>query len=219
MRWLLCCGLLLGIAGGAYPAIAAQPADGPGCIGVMAEECVRWLRATMTLNENFLVGGMAHRHDTDVNSRPIGDQVVSVYAQLPGELYAFVIVLHLRPDDTVERVESNLLHDLLTVDTERLYDQSKLYDIVWRLVGRRCPGIGKLDLYRFVENSVKPRIIHQRRDFSSGINGLHRITSHAAGVPYCGGVALGYTHIFEWRGSKDLEAAAKVTESVAIELQ
>jgi len=220
MRWLLRCGLLLGIAGGAHPApaIAVQPADGPGCIGVMAEECVRWLRATMTLNENFLAGAMAHRHDTDVNGRPIGGGVVTIYAQLPGELYAFVIALHLRPDDTVQRVRSSLLHDLLTVDTERLYDQSRLYEIVWRLVGRRCPGIGKLDLYRFFENSVKPRITRQRRDFSSGINGLHRILSHAAGVPYCGGVSLGYTHILEWRGAKDLEAAAKATETVAIEL-
>src|SRR5712691_1140940 len=86
MRWLLRCGLLLGIAGGTYPvpAIAAELADGPGCIGVMAEECVRWLRATMTLNENFLVGAMAHRHDTDVNGRGIDGGLVTVYAQLPG---------------------------------------------------------------------------------------------------------------------------------------
>ena len=69
MRWLLRCGLVLGMAAGAHPApaIAAQAADGPGCIGVMAEECVRWLRATMTIDENFLVGSMAHRHETDVN--------------------------------------------------------------------------------------------------------------------------------------------------------
>src|SRR5947207_2648624 len=121
MRWLLLCGLLLGISGGAYPApaIAAGPAEGPGCVGVVAEECVRWLRATMTLDENFLVGAMAHRHDTDVNGRPIGGGFVTVYAQLPGELFSFVILLHLRPDDTVERVESNLLHDLLTVESER----------------------------------------------------------------------------------------------------
>src|SRR5260370_28260059 len=123
MRWLVRCGLLLGIAGGPYPvpAIAAELADGPGCIGVMAEECVRWLRATMTLNENFLVGAMAHRHDTDVNGRPIGGGVVTVYAQLPGELYAVVIALHLRPDATGERVRSRLWHDVCSGDTERVY--------------------------------------------------------------------------------------------------
>src|SRR5258706_8723327 len=106
MRWLLLCGLLLAIASGhSAPATAAQPADGPGCVGVMAEECVRWLRATMTLDENFLAGAMAHRHDTDVNGRPIGGGFITVYAQLPGELFAFVILLRLLPDDTVQRVE------------------------------------------------------------------------------------------------------------------
>ena len=221
MRWLLLCGLALGIAGGAHPApaIAAPPADGPGCIGVMVEECVRWLRATMTIDGDFLVGAMAHRHDMDVNGRPIGGGLVSVYAQLPGELYNFVILLHLRPDDTVQRVESNLLHDLLTTGTERFYDQSKVYDIVWRLLGRRCPGISKIDLYRFFENLVKPRITRQRQDLSSGINGLHRIWSRATGVPYCGGVTFAYTHLLEWRGAKDPEAAAKATESVSIALQ
>ncbi len=221
MRWLLLCGLVFGIFRGTLwsPAMAAQPADGPGCIGVMVEECVRWLRATMTLDENLLVGAMAHRRDMDVNGRPIGGGLVSVYAELPGELFNFVFLLHLRPDDTVQRVESNLLHDLLTTGTERLYDESKFYDIVWRLLGRRCPGIGKLDLYRFFENSVKPRITRQRQDFSSGLNGLHRIWSRATGVPYCGGVIFAYTHLLEWRGTKDPEAATKATETVSIELQ
>ena len=73
MRWRLLCGLALGIAAGAHAAaIAAQPADGPGCVGVRAEECVRWLQATMTIDANFLATAMAHRHESDVNGRPIG---------------------------------------------------------------------------------------------------------------------------------------------------
>jgi hypothetical protein len=221
MRWLLLCGLALGIAAGAppAPASAAQPADGPGCLGVTVKECVRWLRATMTIDQNFLADTMAHRHDTDVNGRPIGSGLVTVYAKLPGELDAFVLLLHLRPDDTVRSVESNLLHNLLTARTEQFYDQSKLYDIVSRLLGRRCPGIRKIELYQFFENSLKPRIAHQQQDLSTGLNGLHRIVWHAAGVPYCGGVTLAYTHLIEWRGSKDPEAAAKRTQFSSIELQ
>ncbi len=186
MRWLLLCGLALGIAAGApsAPASAAQPADGPGCLGVTVEECVRWLRATMTVDQNLLAASMAHRHDTDVNGRPIGNGLVTVYAKFPGELDAFVFLLHLRPNDTVQSVESNLLQNLLTARTEQFYDQSKLYDIVSRLVGRRCPGIGKIELYRFFENSVKSRITRQQQDLSTGLNGLHRIVSHTAGVPY-----------------------------------
>jgi hypothetical protein len=221
MRWLVLYGLALGIWAFAYSAAAnaAQPADGPGCLGVTAEECVRSLRATMTLNENFLAGAMAHRHDTDVNGRPIGGGFVTVYAKLPGEFDQFVLLLHLAPDDRVQRVESNLLHNLIDAQTERSYDASKLYDIASRLLGRRCPGIGKIELYRFFENSVKPRITQQRQDYSSGLNGLHRILWHAAGVPYCGGVALAYSHVLEWRGSNEPAAAAKRTQFSSIELQ
>jgi len=221
MRWLRLCCLLLGLAACTLsaPAVAVQPADGPGCLGVTAEECVRWLRTTMTLDENFLANAMAGRHQVDVNGRPVGGGLVTVYAKLPGELDAFVILLHLRPDDTVQSVESNLLVNLLAYRTEQIYDQSRLYDIVWRLLGRRCPGITKIDLYRFFENSVKPRVIHQQEDLSGGLNGLHRAVSHAAGVPYCGGVALAYTNLLQWRGGQDPKAVAKRTQFSSIELR
>jgi len=52
-----------------------------------------------------------------------------------------------------------------------------------------------------------------------GINGLHRILWHAAGVPYRGGVTLAYSQVFEWRGSNDPEAAAKRKQFASIELQ
>jgi hypothetical protein len=220
MRWLRLCGLLIWLMAGALsaPAVAAQPADGPGCIGVGAEECIRWLRATMTLDESFLADAMARRHQTDVNAKPLAG-LVTVYAKLPGQLDAFVILLHLRPDDTVQSAESNLLLNLLGYQTEQVYDQSRLYDIVWRLLGRRCPGITKIDLYRFFENSVKPRITREQQDYSGGLNGLHRVVSHAAGVPYCGGVSLGYTNLLQWRGGESPQAAAKKTQFSSIELQ
>jgi hypothetical protein len=221
MRWPLFRHLAIAIAACALsePAVAVQPADGPGCIGVAAEECVRWLRATMLLNENSVAESMARRHQTDVNGRPLGGGFVTVYARLPERMEQFVILLHLRPDDTVERAESNLLHNLIEAHTEAVYDSSELYEIVWRLLGRHCPGISKLDLYRFFKNSVKPRITHQQEDFSSGLNGLHRVVSHADGVPYCGGVTLAYTNLLQWHGGNNPEAAAKKTQFSSIELR
>jgi hypothetical protein len=221
MRRLRLCCLVLGLAAGTptASAIAADPADGPGCIGVAAEECVRWLRATMVLDERFVADAMARRHQTDVNGRPLGGGLVTVYGRLPRRMEQFVILLHLRPDDIVRSVESNLLLNLIEVRTEEVYDQSALYDIVWRLIGRRCPGIDKIQLYRFFENSVKPRITHQQEDLSSGLSGLHRIVSHAAGVPYCGGVTLGYTNLLQWRGGKNPAAVAKQKQFSSIELQ
>jgi len=221
MRWPLFRRLAIALAVGTLsaPAVGAQPGDGPGCIGVAAEECVRWLRATMMLNENSVADSMARRHQTDVNGRPLGGGLVTVYARLPERMEQFVILLHLRPDDTVQRAESNLLYNLIEAHTEPAYDRSELYEIVWRLLGRRCPGVTRIDLYRFFENSVKPRITHQPEDPSGGLSGRHRIASHADGVPYCGGVTLGYTNLLEWRGGTNPAAAVKRTQFSSIELQ
>jgi hypothetical protein len=220
MRWLRLCYLVLGLAACARPtaAIAAGPADGPGCLSVTAEECVRWLRATMRLDESFLAASMARRHQTDVNGRPLGGGLVTVNGNLPGRIEPIVILLHLQPDDTVQRVESNLLHSLNNAHTEEAYDQSALYDIVWRLLGRRCSRIGKLDLYRFFENSVKPRLKDEQQDIASGLAGRHRLVSHAAGVPYCG-VAFGYTSLLEWRGAADPRGAKTLKSFASIELR
>lgn len=200
------------------PAIAIGPSDGPGCLGVKAEECVRWLRATMTLDESFVAEAMARRHQVDVNGRPLGGGLVVVNGKLPERPEQFVILLHLRPDDIVRRVESNLTINLIDARTEPDYDRSGLYQIVWRVLGRRCAGLNKLDLFRFFENSVKPRIRQEQQDLSRGLWGLHRVVSHAAAVPYCG-VSFAYTTLTEWRGSAEMKAGRNFREFSSIAVQ
>ncbi|MGE3784744.1 MAG: hypothetical protein AB7H71_18625 [Alphaproteobacteria bacterium] len=181
-------------------------------------ECVAWLRATMALDENSLAQAMARRHEVDVNGRPLGSGLVVLYGRLPERPEQFVLLLRLGPSDTVRRVEANLTVRLTDARTETVYDQSGFYAIVWRVLGRRCPGIAKLDLYRFFENSVKPRIRQEQQDFSKGLWGRHRLISHAAGVPYCG-VSFGYTGMTEWRGSSDIKSGRNFTEFAFIELE
>jgi hypothetical protein len=86
------------------------------------------------------------------------------------------------------------------------------------VLGRRCPGIAKLDLYRFFENTVKPRIRQEQQDLSRGLWGVHRLISHAAGVPYCG-VSFGYTGLTEWRGSSDIRSGRNFTDFASIQLE
>jgi hypothetical protein len=196
------------------PAMAVGPGDGPGCLGVTVAECVAWLRVTMTLDENFL----ARRHEVDVNGQPLGSGLVVVNGRLAGQPEQLVLLLRLGPGDTVRRVEANLRVRLTDARTEAVYDQSGLYEIVWRVLGRRCPGIAKLDLYRFFENSVKPRIRQEQQDLAKGLWGVHRLISHAAGVPYCG-VSFGYTGMTEWRGSSDIRSGRNFTDFAFIELE
>lgn len=225
MRWcrfyLLILAFLAGI--GSSPAHALGPADGPGCVGVALSDCLAWLRATMQLDESGLAGSLARRRQTDVNGRPLGGGLVTVGAKLrgevPGQTDVFTILLHLRPDDTVIGADANLAAGLAGADTEAQYDKSGLYQLLWRLVGRHCPALTKLETYRLFQNQVKPRIADQRQDLSSGLDGLHRILSHTPPVPFCGGVTLSYTSRVEWRGGQNPAAAAKVDRFAYIELR
>lgn len=218
MRCLRLSSFFLALLSGAIAAHATGAAEGPGCLEVRLEQCVGWLRATMQVDESFLASALAQRHQVDVNGRPLGGGLVTVNAKLPDRVDQFVILLHLRPDDTVLRVESNLLVNLIDARTEPVYDRSGFYDIVWRLLGRRCAGLNKLDLYRFFENAVKPRIRQEQKDLASGLWGLHRLVSHAAGAAYCG-VSFTYTNLTEWRGSADMKSGRNFKQFSAIELQ
>jgi hypothetical protein len=219
MRRLVGCVLCLLAAIGSGAARAAGPSDAPGCVGTGVEDCLRSLRATMVLNESFLPGAMARRHQTDVNGRPLGGGMITIYGRLPQRWDQFVILLHLRPDDTVERAESNLLGNLAAARTETSYDASGLYEMTGRLAGRRCSAASRIEIYRFFENVVKPRIARTRQDLSTGLAGLHRVLGHAGPLPFvCGGLTFSYNDRLEWRGNQDPEAAAKKTDFAYFEL-
>jgi hypothetical protein len=217
--WIL--GLAVALAACANPPAgkpATSPADGPGCLGVPAETCVRWLQATMSLDEGFIPAALARRHRVDVNGRPLDGGLITLTGKVPGRLEPLVILIRLRPDDSVVSVEASLPGNLMAARTEDVYDQSGLYEIVSRLLGRRCPGLTRLDLYRFFENSLKPRIVAQRQDVSVGLFGLHKLTSRAADVPYCG-ASFTYTNYTEWHGSAELGAGRTYTGYSSIEVK
>ena len=223
-RALLICALLVTLAGGAAQAqnkIVPNLAEGPGCLGVAAETCVNWLRSTMNLDEGLIAAAMARRHRVDVNGKPLGAGLVSLSGKLPGHLEPMLIVLHLNPDDTVASAEASLLQNLFAAQTEADYDRSALYDMTARLLGRRCPGLVKLELYRFFENSVKPRIVAQKEDQPGRANGAQRVTLRAAGVPYCT-ASFTYVQQVDVRGSgqgKTGKGVSGASSYAAIELQ
>jgi hypothetical protein len=213
VRSLRICGVVaaLAISLAAAPAPAApNPLDGPGCLGVAAEACVRWLQATMWLDETLIAAALARRHRVDVNGRRLGQGLVNLTGRLPERTETLALLLHLNPDDTVASVEAGLMRDLIPSTTETAYDQSGVYEIVARILGHRCPSLTRLDFYRFIENSVKPRMTLERRDLSAGLLGRHRQTARAADLPYCG-ARFTYTTYVEWTGASNMEAGRNVT--------
>jgi hypothetical protein len=224
MRWLAIRGVvavftLWLVPPPAQSAAAANPHDGPGCLGIPAEACVRWLQATMRLDEGLIPAALARRHRVDVNGRPLGaGGLVSLSGRLPGRTETLVMLVRLNPDDTVASVESSLMRDLIPAATEAAYDQSGVYDMVARILGRRCPSLTKLALYQFIENSVKPRIKTDRRDLSAGLLGRHRLTARAADLAYCG-ARFTYTTYVEWTGANSMEAGRNVSGYWSIEVK
>src|SRR5207302_9303966 len=94
MRWVAICGVFAALAACApQPAAkaAANPADGPGCLGVAAETCVRWLQASMNLDEGFIPAALARRHRVDVNGRPLDGGLITLTGKVPGRLDPMVI--------------------------------------------------------------------------------------------------------------------------------
>src|SRR5438094_134419 len=127
----------------AAQAAAPNPLDGPGCLGVPAEACVRWLQATMRLDEGLIPAALARRHRVDVNGRRLGQGLVNLTGRLPDRTETLALLLHLNPDDTVASVEASLMRDLIPSTTEAAYDQSGVYEIVARILGhRRDAGVG-----------------------------------------------------------------------------
>ena len=226
MRWLSICGVvaaLIACVAASPRAASAQtaapnPLDGPGCLGAPAEACVRWLRATMRLDEGLIPAALARRHRVDVNGRRLGPGLVNLTGRLPDRTETLVLLLHLNPDDTVASVEASLMRDLIPSTTEAAYDQSGVYEIVARILGHRCPNLTRLDLYRFIENSVKPRIKTERRDLSAGLLGRHRQSARAADLPYCG-ARFTYTTYVEWTGANNMEAGRNVSGYWSIEMK
>src|SRR5262245_10757772 len=153
---MICGGVLIALMASASPPASAQPvmdpARGPGCLGQKVEACVEWLRATMRLDEGRIASALSRRHMTDVNGRPFGAGLVNLSGRLPGRTQTQVMLLRLAPDDSVASVEASLLGDLIPARAAEAYDQSGVWDIVARILGRRCPGLGRTALYRFVEN-------------------------------------------------------------------
>lgn len=195
-----------------------KPEGGPGCLGVLAEACVRWLQTTTALDERFIPSSMARRHQVDVNGKPLSSGLIALSGHLPDRLESMLIVIRLNTNDTVASVEWSLLDNLVTAQTEQGYDTTAVYDVVARILGQRCPSLARLGLYRFVENSVLPKLTMTQQDLAGGLSGLHRRVWHAADVPYCG-ARFSYTAFYEWRGTKVLESGRDISGYWSIEVK
>jgi len=168
----------------AAPAAHASPT---GCIGQDIHVCAATF-SQFTRRQAFgddLERQLARNARIDVNGRPIGTGMVTLFGNAP-QGGNFMLSANLDKNNRVTSANISLPGSPDTAGTAEEYDQSGLYGGVVILFGRGCVP-DKIALYRAFENEIKPTI--ERSPKQIEINSLHAsetYASHSAPISFCG---------------------------------
>jgi hypothetical protein len=169
------------------PAISPEEARA-GCVHTQLRACMISLGTVFWFDMNVVTAQIAKRNELDVNGRA-AHRKIFVDAKVPkrGELIGITLVLASpAPNDEVVRVELALPGNPDVAHTASEYDATQLYDAVSVVLGNRCPNLDKLTLYRFYENSIKPKEVTKTQvTGTKGTSDYTTQTTDSGAVPFC----------------------------------
>lgn len=161
-----------------------------GCIGRDAHTCAASLAQVLAVGDSYKNPALLRQGRVDVNGNGLIDDIVlrgflPNRAQ-PGPEDGMDMVLKLDVQRRVGEMAILLRHDPTAARTAEEYDATGLYETVGTILHDRCPGLARLELYRFFENTVKPQAIfiaerHYSLPFRTGFNAEGRGTT----LDYC----------------------------------
>ena len=170
------------------PAISPEEAHA-GCIRTPLRACMISLGTAFWFDMSTVTAQIAKRNEVDVNGRT-AHRKIFVDAKVPGrgELIGITLVLASpAPNDEVVRIELALPGNPDTAHTASEYDTTQLYDAVSVVLGNRCPNLDKMALYRFYENSIKPKEVTKTQVTGTrGTSDYTTQTTDTGAVPFCG---------------------------------
>ena len=172
------------------PAPAFSPEEAhAGCVHTQLRACTISLGTAFWFDMNVVTAQIARRNELDVNGRT-AHRKIFVDAKVPGrgELIGITLVLASpAPNDEVVRVDLALPGNPDVAHTAAEYDATQLYDAVSVLLGNRCPNLDKMALYRFYENSIKPKEVTKTQVTGTrGTSDYTTQTTDTGPVPFCG---------------------------------
>ncbi|HEU0218303.1 MAG TPA: hypothetical protein VFQ90_16740 [Stellaceae bacterium] len=176
-----------GLAASAGPGYTAEEAHA-GCYHTQLRACVISLGTAFWFDMPTVAAQIAKRNELDVNGRT-AHRKITIDAHLPGQVDMIGISLTLTspsPNDRVEKIVLNLPGDLEEAHTVSEYDSLRFYDVVSVVLGSHCPGLDRLALYRFYENSIKPHEVIKADVQKYGIFHYTRQTVDTEPMPFCG---------------------------------
>jgi hypothetical protein len=184
---LFLAGIGHGVAASAGPGYTAEEASA-GCYHTDLRVCVISLGAAFWFDMRTVAAQIAKRNELDVNGRT-AHRKITIDARPPGQTDVIGISLTLAstaPNDRVEKIELDLPGNPELAHTASEYDGTRLYDVVSVVLGSHCPGLDRLALYRFYENSIKPREVVKTSVQKYGIFHYTRQSVDTEAQPFCG---------------------------------
>jgi hypothetical protein len=208
--------IVIALALGVGAAVAASPTPTPtpqytpeeahaGCIHTDLRLCMITLGAALWFDMKKVAPEIALRNETDVNGKT-AHRTLDIVAAVPGHTERIAIVLTLAsppPNDTVVKAQIWLPIDPELAHTPSEYDKTFLYDLVVPLLGKRCPSLDRMTLYRFYENDVKT---HEKEKIEAVKGGLVNRTVETVDtgmLPFCG-ASFSVHKRAEWQGPPEL---------------
>ena len=147
----------------------------PGCIGEDKFTCVATLAQKLAITDDVASKDFNLFADVryDVNGQPVNGQRVVLDGFIPnyrdvGHRSAYFTV-NVGPGGSVSSVEAKLLKGFELAHTQEDYDATSVYEIVAAVSAKQCPTLGKSDVARWVENTVRPSMHrtpegHEKKD-------------------------------------------------------
>jgi hypothetical protein len=203
-------GLLLLAAMGQAVAASSTPGISPeeahaGCYHTDLRPCMISLGSAFWFDMDFVAPLIARRNELDVNGRTAHRDLTFSIRQ-PGDPVPVRITLILgapAPNDQVVKIRIDLADNPDTAHTASEYDETQLYAVVSVVLGKACPSLDRLALYRFYENNIKPKKVVKYDTRKYGIFHHTKETIDTEKMPFCGAMFSLHGE-YEFDGTPDM---------------
>ncbi|HTV38759.1 MAG TPA: hypothetical protein VMF12_20190 [Xanthobacteraceae bacterium] len=163
-----------------------------GCIGEDRYTCVA------TLAQKFAIADYSHDRSIvadakyDVNGKPLAQSKFEILGYVPrpdidkknpdATMLPTHFALKMGSTGKVSGLEIEFFDDPTIAHTQQEYDATDAYDAVSAVTAKKCPNLSRVDVAKWIENTIKPRLKSYRTRMRRGFAD-HKISKKVA---FCG---------------------------------
>lgn len=189
--------MLIGLA--LLSAQASSAALASPCLGHPYAECISFLKSTLNVDDSEVAHTIADLNKVDVNGKRLRQTATLLLTfQYPGKLSTQLVNLTLDAQNRVESMDASLASDPGAANTADEYDESGLLTVFRTALPDACWQGDKGALYRFFQNTVKPKIVHEKKTSSvSEVGARSSSSTNTPNIPFCG-IKMSYGTLVAW---------------------